>query len=101
MTYGLHENEWEEVKRLFSRVPNIEQAILYGSRAKGTNKPFSDVDITFIGKELTQNDLLFLMEEFSNSLLPYVFDLSIFDRLKNASLIDHIVRRGIVVYRKS
>ena len=31
---------------LFAGQKEIEQVILYGSRAKGTHKPFSDVDIT-------------------------------------------------------
>lgn len=34
---------------LFARQKEIEQVILYGSRAKGTHKPFSDVDITLLG----------------------------------------------------
>lgn len=33
-------------------------------------------------------------------LLPYMFDLSIYDQIKNPDLIDHINRVGVVFYEK-
>ena len=45
MRYGIDESYWEEIKSVFSQFPKIKKAILFGSRAKGNNKPFSDVDI--------------------------------------------------------
>ncbi|MCD8274965.1 MAG: nucleotidyltransferase domain-containing protein [Alistipes sp.] len=75
--------------------------ILYGSRAKGNYKPFSDVDIVLIGDELTQQDLNRIVLEVDDLLLPYQFDIAIFQNLTNPELIDHIRRRGIVIYDKS
>lgn len=98
MKYGIDEKDWEKVFSVFSRFPHIEKAILFGSRAKGTNKPFSDVDIALVGEALTLNDLLNLITETDNLLLPYEFDFCIYHDLKNAEFKDHIDRRGIVVY---
>ena len=86
--YGIEEEEWERVFSVFSHFPHIKRAILFGSRAKGTNKPFSDVDIALTGETLSLDDLL----------LPYEVDFCIYKDLKNAELKGHIDRRGIEVY---
>lgn len=53
--YGLTDNELEKLCNLFRKHEEIEQAVLYGSRAKGNFKPFSDIDITLMGGRLTIN----------------------------------------------
>ena len=73
---------------------------MYGSRAKGNYKPFSDVDITLEGAELTHTDLSRLSLAIDDLLLPYQFDISIFHTLKNEALIDHIRRMGITIYER-
>lgn len=100
MTYGLKEIELEKIRLLFAKNERIESVILYGSRAKGTYKPFSDVDITLVGSELTRSDLNHLLLSIDDLLLPYQFDISIFHNLKNPDLIDHIQRVGITIYNK-
>ena len=63
---------------LFARQKEIEQVILYGSRAKRTHKPFSDVDITLLGIGLSRSHLNRLMADMDESSLPYFFDVSFF-----------------------
>lgn len=99
--YGIEEEEWEKVFSVFSHFPHITKAILFGSRAKGTNKPFSDVDIALVGDALSLNDLLLLKNEIDDLLLPYEFDFCIYKDLKNAELKSHITRRGVDVYDRS
>ena len=101
MPYGLKDIEMAYLETLFSKNERIERVILYGSRAKGNHKPFSDVDITLVGDELTHEDLNRIILAIDDLLLPYQFDISIFHHLKNDTLIDHIKRRGIVIYEKS
>lgn len=96
--YGVEEEEWKKVFSVFSHFPHIEQAVLFGSRAKGINKPFSDVDIALVGDALSLNDLLHLKNDIDDLLLPYEFDFCIYKDLKNAELKSHIDRRGIRVY---
>lgn len=100
MPYGLKDTELTRLKALFAKNDRIERVILYGSRAKGTYKPFSDVDITLVGSELTHQDLIKIILDIDDLLLPYMFDISIFHTLKNSELIDHINRRGIEIYEK-
>lgn len=100
MPYGLTEIELQKVVGVFARNSRIEKVILYGSRAKGCFKPFSDVDITLVGDELSRSDLNRVMEEVDDLLLPYQFDISLWHKLKNEALISHIGRVGIEIYRK-
>lgn len=100
MPYGLKDTELASLTSLFSKNEHIERVILYGSRAKGNYKPFSDVDITLVGRELTHSDLNRMILDIDDLLLPYMFDISIFHTLKSSDLIDHINRRGISIYEK-
>ncbi len=80
------------------KFPQIEKAVLYGSRAMGTYKPGSDIDLSLFGKSLTQNLIWKISQELDDLLLPQVFDLSLFESLDNPELKDHIVRVGIMFY---
>lgn len=100
MPYGLKDTELEKLRKAFSANGRIERVVLYGSRVKGNHKPFSDVDITLEGAELTHTDLSRLSLAIDDLLLPYKFDISIFHTLKNEALIDHIRRMGITIYER-
>ena len=96
--YGLTDSELRELHDLFAKYKEIEQVILYGSRAKGNYKPFSDVDITLVGSGLTRSHLNSLSGDINDSLLPYNFDISILHQLKSPELLEHIQCRGITIY---
>ncbi len=98
MKYGLEDDELRLINETLAQTANLQQAILYGSRAKGNYRPFSDVDITLIGDRLTDDDLADITYRLSESSLPYFCDVSLFSRLNNPALIDHIRRRGKAIY---
>lgn len=98
MKYGIDRKHWEKVFATFPHFPHIRKAILFGSRAKGTNKPFSDVDIALVGDDLSITDLLNLKNEIDDLLLPYEFDFCIYKYIKNKELKRHIDRRGKEIY---
>ena len=100
MRYGIKEEYWQQLSEVFAQMPQIEKVILYGSRVKGTYKLFSDIDITLVGENITYRDLLRIMNDIDDLLLPYMFDISIFHNLKNDELIEHINRMGAEVYSK-
>ena len=100
MKYGIKEEQWDMLCNVFANNPKIEKVILYGSRAKGTYKPFSDVDITLVGNNLSTTDLADTMNAIDDLLLPYMFDISLSHKLKSSELLDHIRRKGIVVYHR-
>lgn len=96
--YGLTDDELKKLRTLFARQKEIEQVVLYGSRAKGNYKPFSDVDITLVGLDLTRRHLNQLVADIDESSLPYQFDISIFHAITNAELVEHIKRKGVLLY---
>lgn len=98
MNYGLEDKEWKVLTDAFAKCDGIEGVILYGSRAKGNYKPFSDVDITLLGENLTRHNVNTLALLIDDLMLPYQFDISIFNQLHNEDLVDHIKRRGIMIY---
>lgn len=95
---GLTNEEMQKLVAVLSSQPNIEKAIVYGSRAKGTNRRFSDVDMTLVGKNLSHSDLNQVALKIDDLLLPYEFDLSLYSSLTNQNLLEHIRRVGKVIY---
>ena len=83
MKYGLSDIELNKLREFYARYEDIEEVILYGSRAKGNHKPFSDVDISLVGANLTRSRLNQIAFAIDDLLLPYQFDLSIFHKLTN------------------
>lgn len=100
MKYGLKEKEIDEINKLISHYPQIDEAILYGSRAMGNFKRGSDIDLTLKGQNLSLATLLKLGNDLDDTYLPYLFDLSNFDQIANPDLVNHINRVGIIFYKK-
>lgn len=100
-TLGLKESELEEIINILASFENVEWGVVYGSRAKGTHKPFSDIDLTVYGSGLTYMDILRISDNFEESSLPYMVDISDFSKLSNPDLIDHIRRRGMTIFDRS
>ncbi len=97
---GLSDSIVGKLCRAFDNCQNLDTVILYGSRALGTYKTGSDIDLTFIGKQLSFSDVLKLEAELDDLLTPYSFDLSVFHELDNPKLIEHINRVGVVFYER-
>ncbi len=95
---GLTNEKMQKLVAVLSSQPNIEKAIVYGSRAKETNRRFSDVDMTLVGKNLSHSDLNQVALKIDDLLLPYEFDLSLYSALTNQNLLEHTRRVGKVIY---
>lgn len=95
---GLSDIEIEKIKTVFAAHPEIEHAILYGSRAKGTYRSASDIDITLVGKNLNLTIQQSVENQLDDLLLPYKFDVSIFHQIENKDLIQHIERVGKTIF---
>jgi predicted nucleotidyltransferase len=96
--YGLKNSDLEIICQAFKRYPNVAEAILFGSRAKGTHHQGSDVDIALKGSDLTKTVLQLSIYLNQESLLPYQFDIIDYDAIDNKNLIDHIACVGISIY---
>ncbi len=95
---GLTSDEAAKINAVLSTFPEVVSAILYGSRAKGTFKPGSDIDLTLVGEKIDLTSLAAIATTLDDLLLPYIFDLSIFHEIDNQELVEHIERVGILFY---
>jgi predicted nucleotidyltransferase len=101
MKYGLPQPTLQKICGVLSRHPQVERAILYGSRAKGNYKRGSDIDLTLSGGEaLTLPVLYRIMDELDDLLLPYTIDLSLYANIDDPDVIAHIQRVGVMLYQK-
>ena len=98
MKFGLKKEIIDKINSVFKKYPQVEKAVLYGSRAKGNYKNGSDIDLALYGKALDISLLHKINLEIDDLLLPYSFDISAFDQISNPDLVDHIRRKGIVFY---
>ena len=96
--FGLETMEMDKIIMSIASIDGVDKAVIYGSRAKGNYKPFSDVDISLVGKSLSYSDLMRLHSIIDDLLLPYEIDLNIFDLIQNENLKEHILRCGRVIY---
>ena len=98
MQFGLKPEIVSRINSVLAAHPEIEQAVLYGSRAKGNYRAGSDIDLCLKGDTLTLTQLLKIENELDDLLLPYKIDLSLLHALDSPELIDHIRRVGMVFY---
>lgn len=96
--FGLTEQTMGRIAEVLARHLSVQQAVLYGSRAKGTHRRGSDIDLTLTGPKLEVSELLQLVGELDDLLLPYTIDLSLHHMLTQPDLLDHIRRVGVVIY---
>ena len=101
MKYGLSGRTLKTLHAIFNKYPGINQAILYGSRAKGNYRNGSDIDVSLKTSD-TYNftDLLHIAGDFDDSDMPYLVDVSIYENISNLELKSHIDRVGEVIYSR-
>ncbi len=98
--FGINQQELAQILAIFRHHPGINKVILFGSRAKGTSKPNSDIDLAVDGiiSDLQIEALAMELEELS---LPYKFDVQAVAGIRNPALADHIARVGVEIYPRT
>lgn len=99
--FGLSESTIAKIKSVLAAFPEVEKAVLYGSRAKGHYKAGSDIDLTLFGAGLDQRKCAQIADAFDDLLLPYMIDLSVYALLHHPELEAHIQRVGQVFYERA
>ncbi len=100
MTLGLSGKELSEIALIFKKFPEIHESILFGSRAMGTFKPGSDVDIALKGRLTlpTVARVKALLEE--ETRLPYTFDVVDYHTIETPAFKEHIDQHGKSIYKR-
>ena len=100
MKFGLRQGLVDNIIEAIASVEEVDQAIIYGSRAKGDYREGSDIDIVIKGENLSQKELNQVGLALDDLELPYLFDLAIYHHINNDDLKQHIKRVGKTLYLK-
>jgi predicted nucleotidyltransferase len=95
MLHGLQNTTIDAINSVFREYQDIDEVILYGSRAKGNYKTGSDIDLVLKGAKLSLTDLLKIENELDDLMLPYKIDVSLYHQINNLELTEHIQRVGM------
>ena len=96
--FGLPPATLDTIRRILAEVPAVKKAVIYGSRAKGTHRAGSDIDLTLFGDALDLDALGQIATRLEESPIPYQVDLSIFKLIEHAGMREHIERVGQPFY---
>ena len=58
MQYGFSAQTLQKIRDVLVRYPLVEEAVLYGSRARGDYKNVSDIDLTLRGEDALTHTIL-------------------------------------------
>ncbi len=96
-TPALSLHELDLITSVFRRHPEVVAATLFGSRAKATHTPCSDVDLAVWGDvdALRAEEIVSDLDELP---LPYRFEVKPFALIRLRALREQIERVGISIY---
>ena len=98
--HGLSQEVINRISEVLAGFENIDQAILFGSRAKGTQKPGSDIDLALAGSALNWRVLGKIADTLDDLLLPYRFSLVVYNDKTDPEVAAHIRRVGIPLFNR-
>jgi len=98
--HGLSQRTVERIQDVLAHFPEVARAVLFGSRAKGTARLGSDIDLALYGEGLDWRVLGRIEDELDDMLLPYTFSLLHHNARTDSELAAHITRVGLPFYQR-
>jgi Nucleotidyltransferase domain. len=98
--FGLSEAIIQRLCAVLAQYPQVEQAVLYGSRATGTYRNGSDIDLALFGDDLNLQTLCKIMNAIDDLMLPHSVDLVIFGQVSDPDLKGAHSAAGVVFYQR-
>lgn len=100
--YGLLDRDLNYIYEALRKFPEIEKAVIFGSRAIGNYKKGSDIDLAVKGPDINRSILASIYDLLSEEYpIPYFFDLLHYDSISNEKLKKHIDEYGKIIYELS
>lgn len=98
--HGLTDKTLLQIASVLARFSDIEQAVLFGSRAKGTHKPGSDIDLALVGNKIDWGTIGRINSALDELPLPYCFSLIMLSERTDPDVAAHIRRVGIPLFER-
>jgi predicted nucleotidyltransferase len=96
----------QKIKAAFSQKKNIVKIIIFGSAAKGEEKPDSDIDLFILVKEKKhKKEVLLIIDKLNESLIPLfgnsisaiIYSLKELKDKRELGLVQHIKEEGKII----
>lgn len=98
LIFGLAEHHYRDIVQVFRRYPNIEQVLIFGSRAKGTDKPYSDFDLAVVAPNMSEQEFSRLWNDLDALELVFKLDVLHWDKLVQPKLKESIMTHSHCFY---
>jgi len=99
-SFGLSDRDMKTLQDIFKKYPDVKNVFVFGSRAKGTYKQGSDIDLAIMNKGVKDTFIRKMKSDFEDSSLPYTVDLVNYPTLKHPELKNHIDRVGVPLFQR-
>lgn len=101
MAFGLTKKDVDLIRASIEALPEIEEVVVFGSRAMGNHKKGSDVDLAIKGSGVSLRTVSRLSAQLNEELpLPYKFDVVDYASIDTPALWEHIDSVGAVVFKR-
>lgn len=94
LIFGLAKTHYRSMVQVFDRYPQIEKVLIFGSRAKGTAKPYSDFDLAVFAPSMSTKEFASLWSDVDDLPIIFKIDLLHWDSLSNLLLKNKILKDG-------
>lgn len=99
--YGLLDRDFKFILEIIDKYSEIEEVIIFGSRAMGNYKKGSDVDVALKGEKVDRKTVIRFSDDLNEEYpLPYFFDVVSYREISNEALKKHIDRIGKSIYKR-
>ncbi len=92
MKFGLSENIYHQILEIIKKYDYCFK--IFGSRARGNYKDYSDIDIA-IWKDVKEEDEYNIRNEFDLLEIPYTIDLVFVRNSTKQELLNSIIKEGV------
>jgi len=99
-SHGIPVGTLNKICSLLNNFTEVEEAILFGSRAKDTHQSGSDIDLALVGVALNWIIVGKIYDALDDLLLPYQFSLIHLNNQTDDAVAEHIKRVGASIYKR-
>ncbi len=100
-SFGIYDKSFTLIRESLAEFPEIEKAVIFGSRAMGNHKKGSDIDIAICGENVNHNTTSRLYGKLNEELpIPYFVDVVNYNLINLEELKEHIENNGKIIYER-
>ena len=99
-TPALSERDLAILRAVFVRFPCVREARVFGSRANGTARRASDIDLAISAPNAKIEEWLELKAAIEETPIIYELDIVRVEKAENLRLLEKIEREGLVIFQQ-